>query len=153
MPVRDSRQDLRDRKTCGLHGAALLATRTEPAGLATERQKVFQFAVGAPNAGEFAVQIAAVEEFLQSLADHGPQRAEPTYQLPPVRLRAEEVFSFFVARKLLENFIGTPMKLAMRSVMEKIAESMQGFVTVDLEAMTDRFSVIGDDHAVIDTAV
>ena len=86
-------------------------------------------------------------------AARGWRLTEPTYQLPPVRLRAEEVFGFFVARKLLEAFVGTPMELAMRSVMEKIAESMQGFVTVDLEAMTDRFSVIGDDHAVIDPAV
>jgi len=83
----------------------------------------------------------------------GWRLTEPTYQVPPVRVRVDEVFSFFVARKLLEAFVGTPMELGMRSVMEKIAESLQGFVTVDLEAMTDRFSVIGEDHVVIDPAV
>jgi hypothetical protein len=68
----------------GLHGAALLATRTEPAGLATERQKVFQFALGAPNAGESAVQVAAAEEFFQSFTDHRPQRAEPGVVAPVI---------------------------------------------------------------------
>ena len=86
-------------------------------------------------------------------AARGWRLTEPTYELPPVRVRPEEVFSFFIARKLLTAFTGTPMELGMRSVMEKMAESMQGFVTVDLEAMTDRFSVIGEDHAVIDPAV
>ncbi|HOX03496.1 MAG TPA: WYL domain-containing protein [Candidatus Paceibacterota bacterium] len=78
---------------------------------------------------------------------------EPTYELPPIRLRAEEVFEFFVARKILEAFQGTPMELGMQSVMGKIAESLQGFVTVDLESLTDRFSVIAEDRARIDPRV
>jgi len=73
--------------------------------------------------------------------------------LPPIRLRPQEVFSFFVARKLLEAFHGTPMELGMQSVMAKIAESLQGFVTVDLESLTDRFSVIPEDQARIDARV
>ena len=86
-------------------------------------------------------------------ATRGWRLTEPTYELPPIRLRPQEVFSFFVARKLLEAFHGTPMELGMQSVMAKIAESLQGFVTVDVESLTDRFSVIPEDQARIDARV
>ncbi len=51
---------------------------------------------------------------------------DATFQLAPVELTRREVFSFSVARKLLEGFEGTPLELDMRSVMDKIAESLQG---------------------------
>jgi predicted DNA-binding transcriptional regulator YafY len=34
---------------------------------------------------------------------------DPTFSLPPVQLTRREVFSFSIARKLLERFEGTPL--------------------------------------------
>jgi predicted DNA-binding transcriptional regulator YafY len=75
---------------------------------------------------------------------------DATWRLPPVELSSQEVFSFAVARKLLAAFRGTPLEVDMRSVLAKIAGALDGNVTVDLEALTERFTVIGDDYAVLD---
>ena len=40
----------------------------------------------------------------------GFQLTDPTFSLPPVQLTRREVFSFSIARKLLERFEGTPLK-------------------------------------------
>ena len=39
----------------------------------------------------------------------GFQLTDPTFSLPPVQLTRREVFSFSIARKLLERFEGTPL--------------------------------------------
>jgi predicted DNA-binding transcriptional regulator YafY len=41
----------------------------------------------------------------------------------------------------------------MRSVLAKIAGALDGNVTVDVEALTERFTVIGDDYAVQDPRI
>jgi hypothetical protein len=41
-------------------------------------------------------------------------------------LTQREVFSFSTAPQLLERFEGTPLKMDMRSVLDKIADSLQG---------------------------
>src|SRR3974390_2969402 len=46
----------------------------------------------------------------------GVRLTDPTFQLAPVELTRREVFSFSVARKLLERFEGTPLELDMGSV-------------------------------------
>lgn len=71
----------------------------------------------------------------------------PTFVLPPVRLTRREVFSFSIARKLLERFEGTPLELDMRSVLAKIADSLEGHVSLSLDSLTDQFSVLSEDHA------
>ena len=75
---------------------------------------------------------------------------DQTWQLPPVTLSAEEVFAFSVGRKVLEAFEGTPLDLGMRSMLNKIAASLQGNVTVDLECMTDHMTILREDHVLQD---
>jgi proteasome accessory factor B len=83
----------------------------------------------------------------------GFRLTDPTFILPPVQITRREVFSFSIARKLLERFEGTPLELDMRSVLAKIAGSLQGAVTLDVESLTDQFSVLSEDHARVDSEV
>jgi proteasome accessory factor B len=41
----------------------------------------------------------------------------------------------------------------MRSVLAKIADSLRGTVSLDVESLTDQFTVLGEDHARVDPAV
>jgi len=77
----------------------------------------------------------------------GFRLTDPTFQLAPVELTRREVFSFSIARKLLERFEGTPLEMDMRSVLAKIAESLQGTVSLDVESLTEQFTVLSEDHA------
>lgn len=76
--------------------------------------------------------------------------ADETWSLPPLQLNRKEIFAFSIARKLLAGFRGTALEMDMESVFGKIAESLEGKITVDLESMTDRFTVIGEDYVVQD---
>ena len=64
---------------------------------------------------------------------HGYRLTEETYRLPPVRLSRKEAFSFALVRKLLAVFEGTPLDMDMRSVLAKIAESLEGEISVEPE--------------------
>ena len=77
----------------------------------------------------------------------GFRLTDPTFSLPPVQLTRCEVFSFSIARKLLQRFEGTPLELDMRSVLAKIADSLRGTVSLDVESLTDQFTVLAEDHA------
>jgi proteasome accessory factor B len=83
----------------------------------------------------------------------GFRLTDPTFNLPPVQLTRREVFSFSIARKLLERFEGTPLELDMRSVLAKIADSLRGKVSLDLESLTDQFTVLAEDHARVEPGV
>ena len=83
----------------------------------------------------------------------GFRLTEATFQLPPVELTRGEVLSFSIARKLLERFEGTPLEMDMRSVLEKIAGSLRGTVSLELESLTDQFTVLGEDHARVEPEV
>jgi len=83
----------------------------------------------------------------------GYHLTDDTYTLPPMRLSRREVFSFAIARKLLASFEGTPLEMDMRSVLDKIADSLEGHISVGWEGLTDRFSVLADDHARVNPAV
>jgi predicted DNA-binding transcriptional regulator YafY len=79
--------------------------------------------------------------------------SDPTWSLPPARLSRKELFAFSIARKLLERFHGTALDLDLRSVMNKIAESLEGTITVDLGALTEHFTVLGEDYVLQDPAI
>ncbi|WP_052882471.1 helix-turn-helix transcriptional regulator [Kiritimatiella glycovorans] len=64
-------------------------------------------------------------------ARHGFRLTDETYMLPPVRISRREAFSFALARKLLAHYEDTPLHLDMRSVLDKIAESLEGDVTIE----------------------
>ena len=65
---------------------------------------------------------------------HGYRLTDEGYRLPPVRISRKEAFGFALARKLLSAFEGTPLDMEMRSVLGKIAESLEGEISVDLRA-------------------
>jgi proteasome accessory factor B len=80
----------------------------------------------------------------------GFRLTDPTFKLAPVELTQREVFTFSIARKLLERFEGTPLEMDMRSVLAKIADNLQGTVSRDVESLTDQFTVLCEDHARVD---
>ena len=78
---------------------------------------------------------------------------DPTFCLPPIQLSRREIFSFSIARKLLERFEGTPLEMDMRSVLAKIADGLRGTVSLDIESLTDQFTVLSEDYARVDPDV
>lgn len=80
----------------------------------------------------------------------GFRLSDPAFTLAPVRLTQREVFSFSIARKLLERFAGTPLEMDMRSVLTKIGNSLQGSVALDVESLTDQFTVLSEDYVKVD---
>ena len=122
-----------------------------------------------PNCGDFKRELAVSRRTLMRDLDFlrddekapivydaslkGFRLSDPTFELGPVRLSRREVFSFSIARKLLERFEGTPLAMDMRSVLAKIAESLEGTVSLEVESLTDQFSVLAEDHARVEPGI
>ena len=67
-----------------------------------------------------------------------------------MRFSCKEAFGFALARRLLVAFEGTPLHLEMRSVLGKIAESMEGEISVEAEWLSEQVSVLAEDRVDID---
>jgi hypothetical protein len=78
-------------------------------------------------------------------ARHGFRLTDETYTLPPVRLSRREAFSFALARKLLAHYEGTPLHMDMRSVLDKIAESLVGDITLEPDWLSEHVGVLLED--------
>ena len=83
---------------------------------------------------------------------HGFRLTDQTYALPPVTITRREAFSFALARKLLGHYEGTPLHLDMRAVLDKIAESLEGDVTIEPDWLSEHVGVLPEDHVRIDPA-
>jgi hypothetical protein len=68
--------------------------------------------------------------------------SDETYALPPVTISRREAFSFGLARKLLAHYESTPLHLDMRSVLDKIAESMEGDITIEPDRFSEHVGVL-----------
>ena len=79
-------------------------------------------------------------------ARHGYRLSDESWWLPPVSLNRREVFAFAVADKLLAAFRGTPIEADMHSALQKVAESIEGRITLDPAVLTDRLTVISEDY-------
>jgi len=86
-------------------------------------------------------------------ARHGFRLTDETYTLPPVRISRKEAFSFGLARKLLAHYEGTPLHLDMRSVLDKIAESLEGDITIEPHWLSEHVGVLPEDRVRIDPEV
>jgi predicted DNA-binding transcriptional regulator YafY len=86
-------------------------------------------------------------------ARHGFRLTDETYALPPVSISRREAFSFALARKLLAHYEGTPLHLDMRSVLDKIAESLEGDVTIEPDWLSDHVAILPEDRVRIDPDV
>ena len=75
------------------------------------------------------------------------------YTLPPVRISRKEAFSFGLARKLLAHYEGTPLHMDMRSVLDKIAESLEGDITIEPDWLSEHVGVMPEDCVRIDPEV
>jgi len=84
---------------------------------------------------------------------HGFRLTDETYTLPPVRISRREAFSFALARKLLAHYEGTPLHLDMRLVLDKIAESLEGDVTIEPDWLSEHVGVLPEDRVRIDPDV
>jgi hypothetical protein len=56
-------------------------------------------------------------------------------------------------RKLLAVFEGTPLDMDMRSVLAKIAESLEGEISVEPEWLGEHVSVLAEDRVQVDPAL
>lgn len=86
-------------------------------------------------------------------ARHGFRLTDEIYTLPPVRISRKEAFSFGLARKLLAPYEGTPLHLDMRSVLDKIAESLAGDITIEPDWLSEHVGVMPEDRVRIDPQV
>jgi|GEM_PF-536120 len=86
-------------------------------------------------------------------ARHGFRLSDETYTLPPVTITRREAFSFTLARKLLRHYEGTPLHLDMRAVLDKIAESLEGDVSIEPDWLSEHVDVLPEDHVRIDPEV
>ena len=73
--------------------------------------------------------------------------------MPPVSISRREAFSFAHARKLLAHYEGTPLHLDMRSVWDKIAESLEGDVTIEPDWISEHVAILPEDRVRIDPNV
>ncbi len=83
-------------------------------------------------------------------ARHGFGLTDETYTLPPMRISRKEAFSFGLARKLLAHYEGTPLHLDMPSVLDKIAESLEGDITIEPDWLSEHVDVLPEDRVRID---
>jgi len=86
-------------------------------------------------------------------AQHGFRLTDETYTLPPVTITRREAFSFGLARKLLAHYEGTPLHLDMRSVLDKIAESLAGDITIEPDWLSEHVGILPEDHVRIDPKI
>ena len=86
-------------------------------------------------------------------ARHGFCLTDETYTLPPVRISCKEAFSFGLARKLLAHYEGTPLHLDMLSILDKIAESLEGEITIEPDWLSEHVGVLPDDCVKIDPQI
>ena len=84
---------------------------------------------------------------------HGFRLTDETYTLSPVRISRKEAFSFALARKLLVHYEATPLHLDMRSVLDKIAESLEGDITIEPDWLSEHVGVLPEDQVRIDPEV
>ena len=86
-------------------------------------------------------------------ARHGFRLTDETFTLPPVTISRREAFSFALARKLLAHYEGTPLHMDMRSVLDKIAESLEGDITIEPGWLSEHVGVLPEDRVRIDPEV
>lgn len=79
-------------------------------------------------------------------ARHGFRLTDETFTLPPVTISRREAFSFALARKLLAHYEGTPLHMDMRSVLDKIAESLEGDNTIEPAWISEHVGVLPEDR-------
>ena len=79
--------------------------------------------------------------------------SDESWSLAPVQLNRKDIFAFSITRKLLEGFRGTPLEMDMQSLFAKIAESLEGKITMDPGVLTERFTVLGEDYVLLDPKV
>ena len=65
--------------------------------------------------------------------------------MPPVRINRKQGFSFGLARKFLAHYEGTPLHLDMRSVSDKLAESLAGDITIEPDWLSEHMGVMPED--------
>jgi len=75
------------------------------------------------------------------------------WSLKPVTLNQREVFAFSIASRMIQPFRGTPLEMDLQSLFAKIARSLEGTVTLSVDALTEQFSVISDDYVPLDPEV
>jgi hypothetical protein len=80
-------------------------------------------------------------------ARHGFCLTDEIHDLPPVTISRRAAFSFGLARKLLAHYEAKPLHLDMRSVLDQIAEALEGEVTIEPDWLSGHIGVLPEDRA------
>lgn len=78
---------------------------------------------------------------------------ENSFQLPAIALNDSDLFAIFIAGKVLIQYENTPIYSRLKSVFEKIEESLPDKVTIDPGVLDDRFSFFSSPHTTISEEV
>lgn len=66
---------------------------------------------------------------------------DPTWVLPSIMVSEGELLAFLLSIEVAQRHMGTSLENSLKSAIEKIARSIKGPVTVDLEMMRAHYSV------------
>ena len=120
-----SRPDESPLSACPLHGSVWLQRRVADQDV---KQSI------AAHQGDGGTDLALRED--QAV---GRQAAHFQQSINQPLLSRREIFGFAIARKLLERFEGTPLEMDMKSVLGKIADSLEGTVSLGIESPAKQF--------------
>ncbi len=79
--------------------------------------------------------------------------SEEQYRLPAMKIKESELFAIYLADKLLEQYEGTPIYEGLRSVFEKIEDSLPEPIAIDRAGEQGRFTVLPSFSTVIDPGI
>ena len=68
---------------------------------------------------------------------------DTTWTLPNIMVTEGELIAFFLSVEVARRFLGTSLEAALRSTVDKIARSIKGPVTIDLDSLRSHYSFSG----------
>ncbi len=86
-------------------------------------------------------------------ARRGYRYTEPSYRLPLVMMQESELFSIFLAEKVLAQYRGAPLYGTLKSVFDKLTGFLPETVSVPTNMLQDTFSVFSEPSPEIDREV
>ena len=85
-----------------------------------------------------------------SKANKGWHYTDPTYFLPAIMLKQEEVAAFFLGEELFRRYLGTPFEAPLRLALDKITQYLPKQVGDDAQRDASVYAFTGGSRAIID---
>ena len=88
-----------------------------------------------------------------SAKKRGYYYTEEQYRLPAMAIKESDLFAIYLAEKLLEQYEGTPLYHSLKSVFQKIADSLPEHLSADRAGEQSRFTVLPPFSTVVDPEI